>query len=192
MKKVEINELQFKRLIDSVKNCVAKDDFRPQLQYIQIKVGIDTITAYSLDGYKASRVEIKNTCSVDEEFVCYIKPFTVKTSKRGTNLVVIEQLNEQTFVEVPTEYGTLRYAFTAPQDDYIDVEKIFNANRQHEQEFMVNSRYLIDVLKNFDYANKNVVFEIKKDNTKPFIISAKNDEIINEQLVLPTLIRKGI
>lgn len=59
MKRVEINEIQFKLLIDGVKHCVEKSDYRPILQYIQIKVAADTITAYALDGYRAARVEIK-------------------------------------------------------------------------------------------------------------------------------------
>lgn len=45
MKRVEINEIQFKRLIDGVKHCVEKSDYRPMLQYIQINVKSDTITA---------------------------------------------------------------------------------------------------------------------------------------------------
>lgn len=56
MKRVEINEEQFKRLIDGVKHCVARDNSRPALKYIQIKVAADTITAYALDGYRAARV----------------------------------------------------------------------------------------------------------------------------------------
>ena len=78
MKKVEINEILFKRLIDGVKHCVAQDDSRPILQYIQIKVKTDTITAYALDGYRAGRVKIKNTCPIDEEFTCLIKPLRSK------------------------------------------------------------------------------------------------------------------
>lgn len=70
MKRVEINEMQFKRLIDGVKHCISKDTSRPILQYIQIVVKHDTITAYALDGYRAGRVEIKNTYPIDEEFTC--------------------------------------------------------------------------------------------------------------------------
>lgn len=57
MKRVEINEIQFKRLIDGVKHCVEKSDYRPMLQYIQIKVKSDSITAYALDGYRAARIK---------------------------------------------------------------------------------------------------------------------------------------
>ena len=133
MKRVEINELQFKKLIDVVKHCVSKDDYRPVLGYIQIKVKPDTITAYALDGSRAARVEIKNTFPIDEEFTCLIKPFTFKVSKRGINPVVIECTGENTFVEVVTEHGALRYGFAVPSGEFPDVEKIYETARQHDR-----------------------------------------------------------
>lgn len=190
MKRVEINEEQFKRLIDGVKHSVSKDAYRPILQYIQVKVTADTITAYSLDGYRASRVEIKNDFPIDEEFTCYIKPLTVKVSKNLTNPVLIEQSDEKTFVEVITEYGTVRYAFTAPKDKFIDVEKVFTANRPHDRELGLNPRYLIDALKSLSGIQRMgsqscAVLESKENNKTAFIIRAKNDNIVNEQLILP-------
>lgn len=132
MKRVEINKIQFKRLIDGVKYYVGKCDYRPIFQYIQIKVKTDTITACALDGYRAARVEIKNTCPIDEEFTCYIKPITVKVSKSGINSVVIEQMGAKTFVEVATEYGVLRYRFEIPTDKFFDVEKVYADARPHD------------------------------------------------------------
>lgn len=193
MKRVEINEIIFKKLIDGVKHCVSKDDSRPILQYIQIKVKTDTITAYALDGYRAGRVEIKNTCPIDEEFTCLIKPFTVKTSKNGTNPVVIEQSDKKTFVEVMTEYGVLRYGFDIPNDEFFDIEKVYAAARPHDMELGLRPRYVIDALKalnGIDYCvgGYRAVFEIKENNKKAFIIRAKNEDITNEQLILPVRI----
>lgn len=190
MKRVEINEIQFKRLIDGVKHCVEKSDYRPILQYIQIKVAADTITAYALDGYRAARVEIKNTCPIDEEFTCYIKPITVKVSKGGINSVVIEQTREKTFVEVATEYGVLRYGFTMPQGDFVDVEKVFAGARPHDRELGMQPRYVIDALKalnGIDHCGGSyrAIWESKENSKTPFIIRAKGDGITNEQLILP-------
>lgn len=190
MKRVEINEIQFKRLIDGVKHCVEKSDYRPILQYIQIKVAADTITAYALDGYRAARVEIKNTCPIDEEFTCYIKPITVKVSKSGINSVVIEQTGEKTFVEVATEYGVLRYGFTMPQGDFVDVEKVFAAARPHDRELGMQPRYVIDALKALNGidgcgGSYRAILESKENSKTPFIIRTKSDGIINEQLILP-------
>lgn len=190
MKKVEINELQFKRLIDGVKHCVSKSDSRLISQYIQIKVKTDTITAYALDGYRAARVEIKNTCPIDEEFICYIKPLTVKVSKRGINPVVVEQSDEKTFVEVMTEYGVLRYGFDIPNHEFFDIEKVYAAARPHDRELGIQPRYVIDALKalnGIDYCGGGyrAVFESKENNKDAFIIRAKNEKITNEQLILP-------
>lgn len=186
MKRVEINEIIFKKLIDGVKHCVSKDDSRPILQYIQIKVKTDTITAYALDGYRAGRVEIKNTCSIDEEFTCLIKPFTVKTSKNGINPIVIEQSDKKTFVEVITEYGVLRYGFDIPNDEFFDIEKVYAAARPHDRELGLRPRYVIDALKALNGIDwYRAVFEIKKNNKEAFIIRVKNEDITNEQLILP-------
>lgn len=190
MKRVGINEIQFKRIIDGVKHCVEKSDYRPILQYIQIKVAADTITAYALDGYRAARVEIKNTCPIDEEFTCYIKPITVKVSKGGINPVFIEQTDEKTFVEVVTEYGVLRYGFDIPQGDYVDIEKIYIGARQHDRNVGIQPRYVIDALKALNGIERNgagyqAVIESKEDNKSPFIIRAKCDGVTNEQLILP-------
>ena len=190
MKRVEINELQFKRLIDGVKRCVTKDNYRPIFQYIQIKVKTDTITAYALDGYRAGRVEIENTCPIDEDFTCLIKPFTVKVSKLGINPVVIEQAGEKTFVEVVTEYGALRYDFDIPTDEPFDVEKVYAAARPHDRELGLRPRYVIDALKalnGIDYCGGSyrAILESKENSKEPFIIRVKGDGIINEQLILP-------
>lgn len=190
-KVIEINEIIFKKLIDGVKHCVARDDSRPELKYIQIRVKAATITAYALDGYRAGRVEIRNTCPIDEEFICYIKPLTVKVSKRGINPVVIECTDKKTFVEVITEYGKLRYEFTAPQREFIDLEKIYESARPHDRELGLTSRYVIDALRALGDiepiggGRSVAVLESKENNKEAFIISAKNDYITNEQLILP-------
>lgn len=196
MKRVEINEIIFKKLIDGVKHCVSKDDSRPILQYIQIKVKTDTITAYALDGYRAGRVEIKNTCPIDEEFTCFIKPFTVKTSKNGINPVVIEQSDKKTFVEVMTEYGVLRYGFDIPNGEFFDIEKVYAAARPHDRELGLSPRYVIDAMKAlngiclFGGGKSYAVFDSKENNQEAFIIRAKNENITNEQLILPIRISK--
>ena len=193
MKRVEINELQFKSLIDGVKHCASKDGSSPILEYIQIKVKTGTITAYALDGYRAGRVEIKNTFPTDEEFTCYIKPLSVKVSKRGINPVVIECTDENTFVEVITEYGILRYGFAVPSGKFTDVEKIYENARRHDRELGFQTRYVIDALKALNGINNisggsYAVLEIKENNIQPFIIRAKNDSIVNEQIIVPVRI----
>lgn len=196
MKRVEINELQFKKMMDGVKHCVSKYDSRPILEYIQIKVKPDTITAYALDGYRAALVEIKNTFPTDQEFTCYIRPLTVKVSKRGTNPVVIECTDENTFVDVVTEYGLLRYGFTVPSGEFPNLEKIYENARQHDRELILQPRYVIDALKALSgivHAGgvSCAVLESKENNLEPFIIRAKTKIFSCEQLILPVRVREG-
>ena len=194
MKRVEINELQFKSLMDGVKHCVSKDGTRPIWEYIQIKVKPDTITAYALDGYRAGRVEIKNTFPIDEEFTCYIKPLSVKVSKRGINPVVIECKDENTFVEVISEHGILRYGFPVPSGEFIDVENLYEKARQNDREISFQTRYVVDALKALNGINhisggSYAVLGITENNIQPFIIRAKNDSIVNEQIIVPARIQ---
>lgn len=171
-----------------------KDGPSPILEHIQIKVKPDTITAYALDGYRAGRVEIKNTFPIDEEFTCYIKPLSVKVSKRGINPVVIECTDENTFVEVITEYGILRYGFPVPSGKFADVEKIYENARQNDRELGFQTRYVIDALNALNGINhisggSYAVLETKENNMQPFIIRAKNDSIVNEQIIVPVRIQ---
>lgn len=189
MKKVEINEITFKKLIDGVKHCVATDESRPILQYIQVNVKNDTIIVYALDGFRAGRVEVKNTNPIDEEFTCYIKPLSIKVSKQGINPVIIECTDDKTFIEVITEYGVLRYGFDDPikkgKGNYVDIEKIYNNARLHDRELGIDPRYVIDALKSLKGCDRYAVFESKENNKEAFIIKAKTEDIINEQLILP-------
>lgn len=58
MKQITLSEGEFKSLLDGVKHSAAIDDCRPMLQYIRIEVEKNKITAYTLDGYRASRFVI--------------------------------------------------------------------------------------------------------------------------------------
>lgn len=189
MKRVEINEIQFKKMIDGVKYCVACDNSRPVLKYILIKVKSDTITAYALDGYRAGRVEIKNDYPIDEEFTCFIKPFTVKVSKNGVCPVIIEQSDKKTFVEVVTEYGVLRYGFNIPTDKFPDIEKVYSVARSHDRELGMQPRFIIDAMKSLKGISAErtdyVIFESKENNKEAFIIRSAGKDIVNEQLILP-------
>lgn len=89
MKQITLSEGEFKSLLDGVKHSAAIDDCRPMLQYIRIEVEKNKITAYTLDGYRASRFVINRKTENHDEFVCYIKPVPFKETKSGTRQVLI-------------------------------------------------------------------------------------------------------
>lgn len=87
MKQITLSEGEFKSLLDGVKHSAAVDDCRPMLQYIRIEVEKNKITAYTLDGYRASRFVINRKTENPDKFVCYIKPVPFKETKSGTRKV---------------------------------------------------------------------------------------------------------
>jgi DNA polymerase III sliding clamp (beta) subunit (PCNA family) len=186
--RVEINEILFKQMIDGVKHCVGKEDYRPILQYIQIAVKDDTVTAYALDGYRAGKTQIKLKEPNADKFICFIKPFPFKPLKNGINTVVIETGDNNTYVEVITEFGKVRYSFKYPEGKYIDIEKIFEENKDHDRELGMSAHYVAQAcraLQNIANHRSFVVLETKENNLRPFIIRAKGEGITNEQLILP-------
>ena len=124
MKRVAITDTAFATLIDGVKNSLDKDGYRLSLSYTKLVVKKDEITAYSCDGFSGAKVTVPNLNPIDEEFECFIKPITVKLSKGRPQDIIVEVINGDTYVEVPVEYGKLRYCFTQPKDIFVNIEKI--------------------------------------------------------------------
>ena len=185
MKRVVITDAAFATLIDGVKNSLSNDMYRPELSYIKLVVKKDEITAYSCDGYSAAKVTVPNLNPIDEEFECFIKPITVKPSKGRPQDIIVEVINGDTYVEVPVEYEKLRYCFTQPKDNFVDIEKIIgNADRHDTYTIHVQPASLIKALKAVQKTSKKVKVKFG-DKLSPFIIKAKCGETNNWQVVLP-------
>lgn len=185
MKKVAITDTAFATLIDGVKNSLSNDMYRPELSYIKLVVKKDEITAYSCDGYSAAKVTVPNLNPIDEEFECFIKPIMVKPSKGRPQDIIVEVINGDTYVEVPVEYGKLRYCFTQPKDIFVSIEKIIESTDKNDTYTIhVQPALLIKALKAAQKTNKYA--EVKfGDKLSPFIIKAKCGETNNWQVVLP-------
>lgn len=185
MKKVAITDMAFASLIDGVKNSLSKDMYRLDLSYIKLVVKKDKITAYSCDGYSAAKVTVPNLNPIDEEFECFIKPITVKPSKGRPQDIIVEVVDGDTYVEVPVEYGKLRYCFTQPEDKFVNIEKVIeNAAGNKTYTIHVQPALLIKALKAAQKTNKFVKVQFG-DKLSPFIIKAECGETNNWQVVLP-------
>lgn len=185
MKRVVITDTAFATLIDGVKNSLSKDMYRPELSYIKLVVKKDEITAYSCDGYSAAKVTVPNLNPIDEEFECFIKPIAVKPSKGRPQDIIVEVINGDTYVEVPFEYGKLKYCFTKPKDIFVNIEKIIeNVDKNDTYTIHVQPALLIKALKTTQKTNKYVEVQFG-DKLSPFIIKAKCGETNNWQVVLP-------
>lgn len=185
MKRVAITDTAFATLIDGVKNSLSKDMYRLDLSYIKLVVKKDEITAYSCDGYSAAKVTVPNLNPIDEEFECFIKPITVKPSKGRPQDIIVEVINGDTYVEVPVEYGKLRYCFTQPEDKFVNIEKVIeNADKNDTYTIHVQLALLIKALKAAQKTNKYAEVQFG-DKLSPFIIKAKCGETNNWQVVIP-------
>lgn len=185
MKRVAITDTAFATLIDGVKNSLSNDMYRPELSYIKLVVKKDEITAYSCDGYSAAKVTVPNLNPTDEEFECFIKPITVKSSKGRPRDIIVEVLGGDTYVEVPVEYGKLRYCFTQPEDKFVNIEKIIESTDKNDTYTIhVQPALLIKALKAAQKTNQYVKVQFG-DKLSPFIIKAKCGETNNWQVVIP-------
>lgn len=185
MKRVVITDAAFATLIDGVKNSLSNDMYRPELSYIKLVVKKDEITAYSCDGYSAAKVTVPNLSPIDEEFECFIKPIAVKPSKGCPQDIIVEVVDGDEYVKVLVEYGELKYCFTHPKDNFVDIEKIIgNADRNDTYTIHVQPASLIKALKAVQKTNKCVKVQFG-DKLSPFIIKAKCGKTENWQIVLP-------
>lgn len=187
MNKFEINQNELKNILDAVKHSISKDEYRPIMKFIQLRVNKNILTVSSLDGYRASRLKV-NLGDVDfGEFNCYIKPVTIKTTKRGIEKATIESDGKVATVEVMTDFGKCKYSFVQPDAEFFDLDKIYDSAQSHECETILNARYLCEAAKSIGCIDNNyrVVLETKKDGSQAIILRCAQSGIINEQLILP-------
>lgn len=142
-----MSEGEFKSLLDGVKHSAAIDDCRPMLQYIRIEVEKNKITAYTLDGYRASRFVINRKTENHDEFVCYIKPVPFKETKSGTRQVLITHDEKSTTsVQYETEYGEIVYRFNTKGGEFVNIQAIFEGAEAHDRETGINAKYLAQAM----------------------------------------------
>ncbi len=190
MKQIYIPEIFFDKILKSCKGSVAKDACRPELQFIRIEVAKETITAYSLDGYRASRIVVSLREPTEEEFVAFIRPFSFKVSSEGYEKVLLGLDEENNaFVEFKSAYGITRYTFDKPQKWSVDMANIFQGAKVHDREVGVNAKYLSEACKAIASAiedrNNLSVLESSNNPTKAFCIRGKGNGFTTDQLILP-------
>lgn len=196
MKQITLSEGEFKSLLDGVKHSAAIDDCRPMLQYIRIEVEKNKITAYTLDGYRASRFVINRKTENPDEFVCYIKPVPFKETKSGARQVLITHDEKPTTsVQYETEYGEIVYRFNTKGGEFVNIQAIFEGAEAHDRETGINAKYLaqaMQALAKVDAGRNHIAaIEGKSDILKPVLFKAKNSDYENTQLILPVRIPEG-
>lgn len=191
MNSIKINERIFKKILITLRDCVAKDNARPALQYIRLEIKADRIVGYSLDGYRSGRIVIPCKESNKEEFVAYIKAIPFKTSASEMKDVLISSDGANTTVEFEQAVGNIRYSFSHPDLWKVDMEEIWGNAKRHDREIGVNATYLSRAFKTLaeagdDHRNRLAILETKRSRVEAFCISAQAEGGIQlDQLVLP-------
>lgn len=189
MKQVLIPESLFNKILKGCKGSVAKDCCRPELQFIRIEVAKLSITAYSLDGFRASRIVIPLKQEAEEEFVAYIMPFAFKEIGNGRANVLLGLDEEGAFVDFQTFQGRTRLTFGKPKEWTCEIEKIFKDAKEHDREVGVNAKYLSEACKAIygvvDDRNNLAVLESANNPTRAFCMRGKGEGFTIDQLILP-------
>lgn len=189
MKQILIPENLFNKILKGCKNTVAKDLCRPSLEFIRIEVHTQSITAYSLDGYRASRVTIPLREAAEEEFIAYIMPFAFKEIADGKANVLLGVDDDGAFVEFKTTYGKSRLSFAKPEDWTVKIEELFDNAGKHDREVGAQANCIVDACKSIKEVVKDrynlVVVESSDNPVKPFILRGKGEDVTIDQLILP-------
>lgn len=194
--KVTINETLFETMLKATKGCTNRYSTRPALEYIRIKVESGKITALVCDGVSGARFKFDARSHEGEDFTCLIKPIPFKASKNGNLHVVIELVDDEALLDVPTEYGNLTYHFKQKfnYDDKLD--GIFDKMKTHDREIGVNAALMARIMKNFASVatdcTKPVILESKDRPNEGFCMSlySDKDKFEFEQFLLPVRINK--
>lgn len=193
MKSITLSESEFKAILDATAHTVSSDDARPALRHIQLVIAKHSITAYSTDGYRASRLTIKRDKESADEFTCYIKPVPFKQSKSGiTQVVISHDERSTTTLQYETAIGEMTCRFIVTHGEFPNIAKIYAENEQHDRETGINAKYLAEAMQSLAKTNyeKNhtCIIESKPNQTQAVIFRAINDSYENAQLILPVRI----
>ena len=186
--KVTIPERTFERLLSATKHSVANGDPREELCHIKLTVTKNSITAFSCDGYRASKITFE--AEADEDFVIWIKPFSFKASKSGMRIVKIESIDLYICISIQNEkYDECFYQF--PKKNIvskINVENLFAIER--DQKFACNTKYFKDALNAVsavtnDRLKTAIIKTVTDKPTETILIEATDETFDFKQIVLP-------
>lgn len=193
--KVYIGETMFRTMLKAVKDGVGKDSFRPEYNFIKVKVEGTNVTVFTCDGYTGARMMFKARETVGENFECFIKPIPFKANKNGCGVVVLSFEEDNAMLEISTEYGTLTYCFKQNIKWNFDADKVFTNMESHDREVGVNAVLMARIMRNIASVstdrNKLSIIESKENNKLGFRIKAKEKDFTLEQFIMPVRIQES-
>lgn len=185
MKKITLEKAIFSKLIDTVKECVAKDDSRPALRYIKIEVEPETITAIAVDGFRMAKIELKHGNADVEPFDFVLKPLVLSANAKNVEIELVDGCAEITVYEL---FGKLKYFFEQPKAEFFNHKQIVDEKVLVNDNYICfNAKYMIECLKSFCGKSRNNQCELHHGESKvsPFYLISNNDDEKVVKLILP-------
>lgn len=162
------------KIMQVSKAFTATDDSRPILKHILLEIKKDKIRAVACDGWKLSVFDVEYNNPEQEEFNCYIKPFTLPKNIISTDILVDDKKTYITFNL--SDGSSITYSNISIVGDYIDYKNVIPEVKQ-EMSISFNANYLSKVVSAVKDFNGNVKMYFcgdgKIDKVKPALFKSK-------------------
>ena len=158
MRKVIIETNKLKEMLESVKNAVSKEEFRPIFTGILLEAVDKKLTMTTCDGYKL----FTNTCELI----------------KGNNFTVTSPIFSIDGKFITFNFGNLKYSYKIIEGEFIDYKKLIN--RESKFSIRFNPKLLIQALR----SSKGIVEIYFAGDRDAVIIKEINNEN-NQKYVLP-------
>jgi len=165
-KSIYIDTESLFEIIDFTKNSTSKDELKPALQGVLLKIDGNRIVGVSTDGHRLSRIIKENTNNENEE-----KEIIIPT-KFLTLLTTFVQKNEKAEIETSKNHMSLSYKNTTIysriiKDKYPDYEKVIPLD--NNKTFTTNKKNLISAIRRVSIfsnrSTKQITLEIGNQHT---------------------------
>ncbi len=170
MRKVIIETNKLKEMLESVKNAVSKEEFRPIFTGILLEAVDKKLTMTTCDGYKL----FTNTCELikGNNFTVTSPIFSIpKGTEENTEIEIDGKF-------ITFNFGNVKYSYKIIEGEFIDYKKLIN--RESKFSIRFNPKLLIQALR----SSKGIVEIYFAGDRDAVIIKEINNEN-NQKYVLP-------
>ena len=163
---ISLNMKDFVDIIDFTKNSVSKDELKPALQGVLLKINSNNITGVSTDGHRLSRIIIKNKTEQlkEHEIIVPLKFLTILNSFIDNK--------EEIDLEISGNYISITHKNQTVfsrliKDSYPDYEKVIPAD--NDKTLQINKNKLKEAIKRVSiFSNKStkqITINIEENKT---------------------------
>lgn len=163
---LSLNMESFLEIINFTKNSVSRDDLKPALQGVLLKIDTNKILGVSTDGHRLSRIIIKNETdqTKEHEIIIPIKFLTLLNSFIDKKDQIELEISDK-YISVSHKDQTIFSRII--KDTYPDYEKVVPLD--NNKKLTIDRQNLIDAIKRVSIfsnrATKQITLKIKKEET---------------------------